>query len=53
MADPALRRRMVEAGRRAVIGTSWASVCDELLGHYRSVMGAKVPAKRTRVGSHA
>lgn len=53
VADPALRRRMGEAGRRAVIGTSWASVCDELLGHYRSVMGAKVAVKRTRVGSHA
>ncbi|MCS5716498.1 glycosyltransferase family 1 protein [Herbiconiux sp. CPCC 205716] len=53
VADPALRRRMGEAGRRSVIGTSWDSVCDELLGHYRAVTGAPTVAKRTRVGSHA
>jgi phosphatidylinositol alpha 1,6-mannosyltransferase len=53
VADPALRLRMGEAGRRAVIGTSWDSVCDELLGHYRAVMGPEPVAARTRVGSHA
>jgi phosphatidylinositol alpha 1,6-mannosyltransferase len=35
--DPALRRRMGEAGRRAVLGRGWESICDELLGHYESV----------------
>ncbi|MCU1469653.1 MAG: glycosyl transferase [Glaciihabitans sp.] len=35
--DPALRRRMGEAGRRGVLGRTWESVCDELIGHYRSV----------------
>jgi phosphatidylinositol alpha 1,6-mannosyltransferase len=38
--DPALRRRMGEAGRRAVLGRSWETVCDELLGHYESVIAA-------------
>jgi phosphatidylinositol alpha 1,6-mannosyltransferase len=32
--DPALRRRMGEAGRRAVLGRSWERVCDELFAHY-------------------
>jgi phosphatidylinositol alpha 1,6-mannosyltransferase len=36
--DPALRRRMGEAGRRAVLGHSWATVCDELVGHYERVV---------------
>jgi phosphatidylinositol alpha 1,6-mannosyltransferase len=53
VADPALRLRMGEAGRRAVIGTSWDSVCDELLGHYRSVARVRAAPKRTRIGSHA
>jgi phosphatidylinositol alpha 1,6-mannosyltransferase len=34
--DPALRRRMGEAGRRGVLGRSWATVCDELVAHYSS-----------------
>ena len=28
------RARMGEAGRRAVLGRSWDSVCDELMAHY-------------------
>jgi phosphatidylinositol alpha 1,6-mannosyltransferase len=36
--DPALRRRMGEAGRRAVLGRSWETVCDQLIGHYNSVL---------------
>jgi len=32
--DAALRSRMGEAGRRAVLGRSWETVCDELLDHY-------------------
>ncbi len=42
--DPALRSRMGEAGRRAVLGRSWETVCDELIGHY-----ARVVAKRIAV----
>jgi phosphatidylinositol alpha 1,6-mannosyltransferase len=36
--DPALRRRMGEAGRRGVLGRSWQTVCDQLLGHYDDVL---------------
>ncbi|MFB2581069.1 glycosyltransferase family 4 protein [Herbiconiux sp. P15] len=50
--DPALRLRMGEAGRRTVIGTSWSSVCDELLGHYRSVIAGRGARTRTPVSSH-
>lgn len=39
--DEPLRHRMGEAGRRTVVGRSWESVCDELIGHYESVL---VPA---------
>ncbi|MFO7690860.1 MAG: glycosyltransferase family 1 protein [Cryobacterium sp.] len=41
--DAALRRRMGEAGRRAVLSRSWESVCDELLHHYESVI-VRVPS---------
>jgi phosphatidylinositol alpha 1,6-mannosyltransferase len=43
-ADAGLRARMGEAGRRAVLGRSWASVCDELVGHYGSVVAARALA---------
>jgi phosphatidylinositol alpha 1,6-mannosyltransferase len=36
--DPALRRRMGEAGRRGVLGRSWETVCDELLARYTKVI---------------
>ncbi len=32
--DAALRERMGEAGRRAVLPNSWDAVCSQLLGHY-------------------
>ncbi|WP_440708455.1 glycosyltransferase family 4 protein [Herbiconiux sp. YIM B11900] len=55
--DPALRLRMGETGRRTVIGTSWSSVCEELMGHYRSVIASRpvrtALARRTPAGSHA
>ncbi|MGA1835626.1 glycosyltransferase family 1 protein [Herbiconiux sp. 11R-BC] len=51
--DPALRMRMGEAGRRAVIGKSWQALCDELLGHYASVATVSKARKRATVGSHA
>ena len=34
VADPELRGRMGEAGRRRVLDRSWSSVCDELIAHY-------------------
>ena len=51
--DPALRMRMGEAGRRAVIGKSWEALCDELMGHYASVATPTKVRKRTPAGSHA
>ncbi|MDO9396561.1 MAG: glycosyltransferase family 1 protein [Herbiconiux sp.] len=57
VADAGLRGRMGEAGRRTVIGKSWSTVCEELLGHYRRVQGpAPVPVRvvsRTPAGSHS
>ena len=39
--DPALRRRMGEAGRRTVVGKTWHTVCGELVEHYRRVVLAR------------
>lgn len=36
--DGAQRRRMGEAGRRAVLGRSWDVLCGELIGHYERVI---------------
>lgn len=41
VSDPSLRARMGEAGRRSVLDRSWESVCDQLMRHYRSVLGKK------------
>lgn len=38
-ADPRLRRRLGRAGRKAVLGRSWAAVNADLLAHYRDVIG--------------
>ncbi|WP_087002119.1 glycosyltransferase family 1 protein [Gulosibacter sp. 10] len=43
-ADPALRARMGEAGRRRVLDRSWERVCDELLDHYESVLASRAAA---------
>jgi phosphatidylinositol alpha 1,6-mannosyltransferase len=40
VSDAALRLRMGEAGRRSVLGRSWSTLCDELVGHYRDVIGS-------------
>ena len=48
--EPALRLRMGEAGRRAVLGRSWETVCDELIGHYARVVAKKIAvAERTKL----
>ena len=39
-AEPALRAAMSEAARRRVLGRSWSALVDELIGHYRTVLGA-------------
>lgn len=39
-ADPALRRRMGEAGRASVEGRSWSAIGEQLIEHYLSVMGS-------------
>jgi len=38
VADSALRHRMGEAGRRAVLGRSWENVCGSLFGFYQQVI---------------
>ncbi|MDH6235901.1 glycosyltransferase family 1 protein [Cryobacterium sp. CG_9.6] len=43
--DPALRNRMGEAGRRTVLGRSWTTVCDELLGHYEGVLDERAAVR--------
>ena len=44
--DPTTRRAVGAAGRAAVAGRTWPSVCEELLGHYAAVSGT--PVTRTR-----
>lgn len=45
--DPALRARLGEAGRRAVLGRSWEANNRQLLDHYRAV----IEAARVRTGA--
>jgi phosphatidylinositol alpha 1,6-mannosyltransferase len=40
-ADPALRAAQGRAGRDMVLGRSWPVMCDELIWHYRAVLGAE------------
>jgi phosphatidylinositol alpha 1,6-mannosyltransferase len=42
--DEPLRARMGEAGRRAVLGRSWESVCSELIGHYEAAIASRAVA---------
>ena len=50
--DDALRSRMGEAGRRAVLPRDWESTCDELIGHYmRAVSGTTIPVPRPATAS--
>lgn len=40
--DAGLRARMGEAGRRKVLGRTWESVGDELIGHYERVKSKRL-----------
>lgn len=56
--DGALRRRMGEAGRRAVLGRSWEVVCGDLTRHYERVIldavaNAAVAGVQPAAGSRA
>ena len=42
-ADPQLRAAQGSAARRAMLGRSWAAICDELIGHYQAVLTAGHP----------
>jgi phosphatidylinositol alpha 1,6-mannosyltransferase len=44
LASPGARSRMGEAGRRRVLGRSWAAICDQLLEHYARVITARALA---------
>jgi phosphatidylinositol alpha 1,6-mannosyltransferase len=44
--DGPMRLRMGEAGRRAVLDRSWASICGELFAHYRAAIEQTRPAQR-------
>ncbi|KGJ73278.1 glycosyl transferase [Cryobacterium roopkundense] len=45
--DSGLRHRMGEAGRRAVLGRSWHSVCASLLEHYEEVIDERAAVYAT------
>ncbi|HEY5320881.1 MAG TPA: glycosyltransferase family 1 protein [Galbitalea sp.] len=45
--DPALRLRMGETGRRAVLGRSWETICDQLLEHYGSVIARNLASRES------
>ncbi len=51
-ANGALRRRMGEAGRRAVLDRSWDAICDELVGHYRVTIEARRGMDATKIGQN-
>ena len=44
-ADDSLRLRIGEAGRRSVLGKSWAAVCGVLVDYYRTAIGDRAPAE--------
>jgi phosphatidylinositol alpha 1,6-mannosyltransferase len=46
-ADPQARAAFGEAGRRKVLGRSWAALTEELIGHYAAVLGRRRPARVT------
>jgi phosphatidylinositol alpha 1,6-mannosyltransferase len=44
-ADPAARAAFGAAGRRRVLGRSWAALTEELVGHYVAVLGRTATTK--------
>jgi phosphatidylinositol alpha 1,6-mannosyltransferase len=53
VADGALRARFGEAGRRAVVGRTWESVGDDLLGHYALAQASVRQATTARAAAAA
>jgi phosphatidylinositol alpha 1,6-mannosyltransferase len=49
--DGALRLRMGEAGRRAVLGRSWAAICAELFAHYENAIAEARVIRPARVSA--
>ena len=43
--DPMLRARMGEAGRRAVLGRSWPTVCAELVEYYEQAIDERLAVR--------
>jgi len=43
--DESLRSRMGEAGRRGVLGKTWAGVCSQLVDHYRAAIASRALAR--------
>ena len=43
--DPMLRARMGEAGRRAVLGRSWPTVCAELVDYYEQAIDERLAVR--------
>ncbi len=50
-ADPALRARLGEAGRRAVLGRTWEALGDRLIEHYESTIERVGAARRPALAS--
>jgi len=44
-----LRTAQGQAARTSVIGRTWPSRCDELIGHYRAVLGISAPSEVAEV----
>jgi phosphatidylinositol alpha 1,6-mannosyltransferase len=49
--DGAMRLRMGEAGRRAVLDRSWAAICGELFAHYEAAIAEVRAARPARVSA--
>jgi phosphatidylinositol alpha 1,6-mannosyltransferase len=43
VADPALRAAQGAAGRQLMLSRTWPALCDELVGHYKSVLETARP----------
>lgn len=50
-ADPALRAAQGAAARQMVLGRTWPVMCDQLIGHYASVLGEGSSTAREAVAA--